>query len=98
MNRSERLHRPKRIRLMFEASGSAAQTANHSEYIAKQALDKTPISQRVGNYYAQIKQGVRKSYLNTVPKHRVHTKPLNPSIFAAMWNALKGKLGITKYI
>lgn len=93
MNRKERINRPKRLRIRSEASGSAAQTANHKPSVAKQAADKTPIAQRVGNYYVKVKQGIRKQCTNVKPYYKVNKPAKQPNLFANILNAIKAKFG-----
>lgn len=97
MNRTQRMNRPKRLRLATEASGSAAQTANHSPAILALAQDKTPSYKRIGTYYAKVKQGVRKQYLNVVPRHKLNKTPVVPGIFAKLWDNIKQRFEFNKY-
>ena len=98
MNRTQRMYRPKRVRLAEEASGSAAATANHKPAILALAADKTPSYKRVGTYYSKVKQGVRKQYLNVVPRHKLNKTPVIPGIFAKVWDNIKQKFGFNKYV
>lgn len=93
MNRTQKLNRPKRIRLTLEASRSAAHTANHKPSIAKQAADKTPVAQRTGNYYVKVKQGVRKQCTNIKPYYKVNKPAKKPNVFANILDAIKEKFG-----
>lgn len=97
MNRTQRMNRPKRVRLALEASGSAAATANHTPTILALAQDKTPIALRVGNYYAKTKQGKHNTYFNVVPKHKLKKVPAIPNVFAKVWENIKQKFGFNKY-
>lgn len=97
MNRTQRMNRPKRLRLALEASGSAAATANHTPAILALAKDKTPIALRVGKYYAKVKQGARKQYLNVVPKHKRFKQPEVAGLFAKMLASIKNRFGFKKY-
>lgn len=97
MNRTQRMNRPKRLRLALEASGSAAATANHTPTILALAADKTPSYKRVGNYYAKTKQGKHNTYLNVVPKHKRFKQPEIAGLFAKVWDSIKQKFGFNKY-
>lgn len=97
MNRTQRMNRPKRLRLAAEASGSAAATANHKPDIAKLAADKTPSYKRIGNYYAKTKQGKHNTYFNVVPKHKLKKVSAIPNVFAKVWENIKQKFGFNKY-
>ena len=97
MNRTQRMYRPKRVRLAEEASGSAAATANHKPAILALAADKTPSYKRVGTYYSKVKQGVRKQYLNVVPKHKRFKQPEVAGLFAKMLASVKNRFGFNKY-
>ena len=94
MNREQRLNRPKRLRIAMERSGNGAK-ANHSEAIKVLAKDKTPKAQRVGNFFVKIKQGVRQQHINVVPRSKLYSKKLDKGLFAAIWDKIKFKLGLS---
>ena len=94
MNREQRLNRPKRERIAMERSGNGAK-ANHSKAIEVLAKDKTPKVQRVGNFFVKIKQGVRQQHTNIVPRNKLYSKKLDKGLFAAIWDKLKFKLGLS---
>ena len=94
MNRNQKLNRPKRLRIASQKHGNFAPTSGHHPDIAKQATDKRPKVQRVGDYYVKVKQGSRKQYLNVVPRHKLIRKPLDPNVFATLWDNFKAKLGL----
>ena len=93
MNREQRLNRPKRARIAMERSGNGAK-ANHKEAIEILAKDKTPKVQRIGNFFAKIKQGVRQRHTNVVPKSKLYSTKAQSGLFATYWNMLKSKLGM----
>ena len=93
MNREQRLNRPKRVRIAMEKSGNGAK-ANHKEAIEILAKDKTPKTQRVGNFFVKIKQGVRQQHINVVPRSKLYNTKAQPGLFAAYWRMLKYKLGM----
>ena len=93
MNREQRLNRPKRARIAMERSGNGAK-ANHKEAIEILAKDKTPKVQRIGNFFAKIKQGVRQQHINVVPRNKLYNRKAKPGLFATYWDILKAKFGM----
>lgn len=92
MNREQRLNRVKRVRLAQERHGNGADLGDISPKAEQLAKDKTPKVQRVGNYYAKVKQGARSQCVNVVPRHKLTKRP-SRGLFLKALDYLKSKLG-----
>lgn len=92
MNREQRLNRVKRVRLAQERHGSGADLGDINPKAEQLAKDKTPKVQRVGNYYAKVKQGSRSQCVNVVPRHKLTKRP-SRGLFLSALDYIKSKFG-----
>lgn len=95
MNQIKRNNRSKKVRINAERHGNASirlkpdTTLDGRNYltIEKQAANKTPKVQRIGNYYAQVKSS---KGTKLIPAHKLTKTPAKPGLFNPM--TVLGKL------
>lgn len=92
MNREQRMNRAKRVRLAQERHGSGAALGVINPKAEEMAKDKTPKVQRVGNYFAKVKQGSRNQYVNVVPRHKLYKRAAAKGMFDNFLDLLKAKI------
>lgn len=54
-------------------------------------MNRKSKTQRVGNYYVKVKQGVRKQHTNVVPRHKLYKRAAGKGLFGNVLDFLKSK-------